>query len=55
MILALRRLPLTPFIARVQWIDRLHDQTAGIPYGIALAAAGLITYSETGIFQHFVA
>lgn len=54
-ILALRRLPLMPFIARIKWIDRLHNQTAGIPYGIALAAAGLITYSETGIFQYFVA
>ena len=54
MILALRRFPLTPFIARVRWIERLHDQTAGIPYGIALAASGLITYSETAIFQHFV-
>jgi prepilin peptidase CpaA len=55
MILALRRLPLTPVIARITWINRLHNQTAGIPYGIALAASGLITYSETGIFQHFVA
>ena len=54
-ILALRRLPLTPLIARVGWIGRLHDQNAGIPYGIALAAAGLITYSDTAIFQHFVA
>jgi prepilin peptidase CpaA len=55
LILALRRLPLTPMIARIHWIDRLHNQTAGIPYGIALAAAGLITYSDTAIFQHFVA
>jgi prepilin peptidase CpaA len=54
-ILALRRLPLTPFIARVQWINRLHDPKAGIPYGIALAASGLVTYSQTFIFQHFVA
>lgn len=55
LILALRRLPLTPMIARVGWINRLHDQQSGIPYGIALAAAGLIVYSDTTIFQHFVA
>jgi prepilin peptidase CpaA len=54
-ILALRRVPLTPMIARVTWLDRLHNQKAGIPYGIALAAAGLITYSQTTIFQHFIA
>ena len=55
LILALRRMPLTPFIARVPWITRLHDENAGIPYGIALAAAGIFTYSDTAIFQHFVA
>jgi prepilin peptidase CpaA len=55
LILALRKVPLTPFIARVPWISRLHDEKAGIPYGIALAVAGLIIYSDTAIFQHFVA
>lgn len=53
-ILALRRIPLTPGIARVRWLNRLHDQHAGIPYGVALAAAGLITYSDTSIFQYLV-
>jgi prepilin peptidase CpaA len=53
MILALRRFPLTPLIARVGWIARLHEQKAGIPYGIALAAAGIITYSNTPIFHAF--
>jgi prepilin peptidase CpaA len=54
-ILALRRLPLSPMIARFAWIQRLHDRKSGIPYGVALAAAGLITYSNTAVFQHFVA
>ena len=54
-ILGLRRWPLPQFMARIGWIDRLHDQKSGVPYGIALAIAGLLTYSETSIFQHFIA
>jgi prepilin peptidase CpaA len=53
MILALRRFPLTPAIARIGWLARLHEQKTGIPYGIALAAAGIITYSNTPIFHAF--
>lgn len=29
------------------WLLRLHDRREGIPYGIALAAAGLLVYSDT--------
>ena len=50
-LLALRRLPLMPFMARWQWLERLHDKKAGIPYGVALAAAGLLTYSNSAIYQ----
>lgn len=50
-ILILRRMPLTPFIARHAWLERLHNSKSGIPYGIALAAAGLMTYSNTAIFE----
>ncbi len=50
-LLALRGLPLTPFLARWPWLERLHDQKSGIPYGIALAAAGLLTYSNSTIYQ----
>jgi prepilin peptidase CpaA len=50
-ILMLRRFPLTPFIARHAWLERLHNAKSGVPYGIALAAAGLMTYSNTAIFQ----
>ena len=52
-ILLLRRLPLTPMIARFTWLARLHDAKSGVPYGIALAAAGLIVYTETPIYQYF--
>jgi prepilin peptidase CpaA len=54
-IIAVRRFPLPGQLARIKWIDRLHDAKSGVPYGIALAAAGILVYSDTTIFQHFVA
>ncbi|WP_374620044.1 prepilin peptidase [Devosia sp.] len=54
-LLAARRWPLPERLRRVAWIDRLHDSKSGVPYGIALAAAGLLVYSDSIIFQHFVA
>lgn len=54
-ILALRRWPLPGALQRVDWIDRLHDRKQGVPYGIALAAAGLLVYPNTVVFQHFMA
>jgi prepilin peptidase CpaA len=41
-------------MANVTWIDRLHDHRVGVPYGIALAAAGLITYSNSEFFRVLV-
>lgn len=46
-ILAIRQLPLPLFLARLGWIDRLHAPTSGVPYGIALAGAGLLVYPDT--------
>lgn len=54
-ILALRRMPLTPFLARYVWLERLHDSKTGVPYGIALAVAGLLTYSNSAIFERLAA
>lgn len=53
-VLLLRRLPLTPLIAGTGWLARLHEAKAGVPYGIALAAAGLAVYTRTPIYAHFV-
>jgi prepilin peptidase CpaA len=36
-----RKLPLPKALATQEWIARLHDQNAGIPYGVALAAGAL--------------
>ena len=54
-ILGLRRWPLPQALAKVAWIDRLHDGKSGVPYGIALAAAGILVYSRTDIFQSLAA
>ncbi|MFD2648418.1 prepilin peptidase [Devosia albogilva] len=50
-LLTLRGFPLTPFLARWPWLERLHNKKSGIPYGVALAAAGLLTYSNSTIYQ----
>jgi prepilin peptidase CpaA len=48
MLIQFRKLPLPAVLARQTWILRLHEHGAGIPYGIALAAAALTVYPHTG-------
>lgn len=55
LILILRRVPINPLITRFAWINRLHDPKQGVPYGIAMAIAGLLTYSNTAIFERLAA
>jgi prepilin peptidase CpaA len=55
LILALRNLPLTPTLARFRWLERLHDRKTGVPYGIALALAGMLTYTNSTIFERLTA
>ena len=47
MLLQFRRLPLPQVLISQPWIERLHQHDAGIPYGIALAAAALLVYPHT--------
>lgn len=42
-----RLLPLPAAMARWPWLTRLHQKGAGVPYGIALAAAALLVYPDT--------
>jgi prepilin peptidase CpaA len=42
-----RGLPLPLMLTSQGWLMRLHDSKTGIPYGIALAAAGLLVYPNT--------
>lgn len=50
-LLALRQWPLPSLLARQPWIARLHDMKTGIPYGIALAIAGLLVYPDTAFIH----
>ena len=54
-ILALRQIPINPAITAIGWLSRLHDPKQGVPYGIALAIAGLLTYTNTAIFERLSA
>ena len=47
LILLFRRSVLPAFIIRQPWVQRLHKEKAGVPYGVALAAAGLVVYPHT--------
>lgn len=50
-IILARRWPLPLFLLRHRWIERLHDARTGIPYGIALAFAGLVIYPHTDVWR----
>ncbi len=52
-LLMFRKTPLPATIAR-PWVLRLHSDGEGIPYGVALAAAGIILYPHTAFYQHMV-
>jgi len=46
-IIRFRIAPLPATLAGQDWIERLHRSDAGVPYGIALAAAALVVYPDT--------
>jgi prepilin peptidase CpaA len=47
LVIQFRALPLPALLVGREWAERLHQQDAGIPYGIALAAAALLVYPHT--------
>ena len=51
LILCARGVPLPRWALGIEWVDRLHDRRTGIPYGIALAIAGLLVYPDTGLWS----
>jgi prepilin peptidase CpaA len=53
-ILGARMAPLPAAFARFAWVARLHDCKSGVPYGIALAAAGLMQYPGSSIWAAIV-
>ena len=50
LLLNARLIPLPGWARRIGWLAHLHDRRTGIPYGIALAFAGLLVYPETSIW-----
>jgi prepilin peptidase CpaA len=42
-----RMLPLPQLLRGQSWAERLHSKDAGVPYGVALAAAALLIYPDT--------
>lgn len=47
MVLLFRGLPLPALLENQPWIGRLHSRRLGIPYGVALAVAGIAVFPET--------
>ena len=47
LLLRARAWPLPSVLSGTRWIERLHAPNTGIPYGIALAAGGLLVYPHT--------
>ena len=49
-IVGLRKSPLPFILTARHWVACLNEPTTGIPYGVALASAGLVLYPETAIW-----
>ena len=50
-LLGARTIPLPAFALGWGWLTRLHDRKTGVPYGIALAAAGLMVYPSSPLWK----
>ena len=49
-LLGARMAPLPTALGRIGALARLHNPSAGVPYGIALAAAGLLQFPNSSIW-----
>ncbi len=50
LVLLYRKWPMPLWGLRHEWMARLHDPKVGVPYGIALAGAGLLVYPGTSLW-----
>ncbi|MDJ1157647.1 prepilin peptidase [Chelatococcus sp. SYSU_G07232] len=50
-LLLVRSVPLPRFALGWEWAARLHHPKTGVPYGIALAFAGLVVYPHSAIWK----
>lgn len=46
-LLFIQRVPIADVVGRHTWIGRLHSLENGVPYGLALAVAGLMVYPHS--------
>jgi len=46
-LLSFRKLPMPAPLAAQEWLMRLHDPKQGVPYGLALAAGGLLVFIQS--------
>jgi prepilin peptidase CpaA len=51
LLLQFRTLPLPHFTVKMPWLLNLHHKETGVPYGIALAAAGLTVYPDSALWR----
>ncbi len=50
-LLLFRKTPPLPIYAQAPWVMRLHQKPKDIPYAVAIAAGGLLTFPQTPLFQ----
>ncbi|MEK7264914.1 MAG: pilus assembly protein CpaA, partial [Pseudomonadota bacterium] len=46
-----RMTPALPVYAQAPWLMRLHQRPKDIPYAVAIALGGLLSFSQTPLFQ----
>lgn len=46
-----RKAPALPVFAQAPWLMRLHQRPKDIPYAVAIAIGGLLSFSQTPLFQ----
>lgn len=46
-----RKLPMLPVYSRAPWLMDFHSRGRDLPYAVALAAGGLLSFSQTPFFQ----
>ena len=50
-LMVFRQAPALPVYARAPWLMRLHERPRDMPYGVAIAIGGMLTFADTPNFQ----
>ncbi len=51
LLIMFRKMPALPIYAQAPWILRLHQRPKDIPYAVAIAIGGLLSFPQTPMFQ----